>query len=645
MMEAAGDSSGDYPPQLVWWHRYTVLRHLAAEEDKKGKKASRSSTKPKKSQEDEAWQALQRAHDITLEGIDKLSDKGLRRNYLNKVEVNREIVLAWNEAALARGVTPDRDFARTGNLQAQLKRMLAIGLKLNERRDEGDLIEFIMEQFVELSGAERSALVLTDGSGQRKLAAARGFHDQMADTLVEDLRRVLDEPFASQQATLEQDISPENLSKPASGHFGVASVICVPLIAHGQLLGVLYGENRAVFGQFDPADVDLLSAFANQAAAAIENARLYQGLEDRVAERTAELNQANTDLEQRAAELAVINSVQEGLASKLDFQAIIELVGQKIMQVFDSEGIGIRIYDPETDLVHYPFEVENGKRLPAYPPQKATGVSGHIIRTRLPLMLNEDLDAWLEEHGATLLPGSERNKSCLGVPVVVKDEVRGLVLLEDRRESAYTGADQRLLSTIAASMGVALENARLFDETTRLLEETRHRNAELAVINKVQDGLASKLDLAGIVEVVGDKVSEILSTDDLSIRLLSDDGRLMITPYYIEHGDRYPIEPVVVDEFPFPARALRTGEAVTASKEELEAAAKQRGAALGDQNSPMPATELFLPFMSGGKPVGLMTVADFENAYAYGEVRDQASDNLGQQHERGSGERETVRRN
>ena len=48
----------------------------------------------------------------------------------------------------------------------------------------------------------------------------------------------------------------------------------------------------------------------------------------------------------------------------------------------------------------------------------------------------------------------------------------------------------RLLSTVAASIGVALENARLFDETQRLLKETEQRNAELAVINSIQQGMA-----------------------------------------------------------------------------------------------------------------------------------------------------------
>ena len=58
-------------------------------------------------------------------------------------------------------------------------------------------------------------------------------------------------------------------------------------------------------------------------------------------------------------------------------------------------------------------------------------------------------------------------------------------------------------------MGVALQNARLFDETQRLLKESEQRAAELAIINSVQQGLASKLDMQAIYDLVGDKIREI----------------------------------------------------------------------------------------------------------------------------------------
>ena len=78
------------------------------------------------------------------------------------------------------------------------------------------------------------------------------------------------------------------------------------------------------------------------------------------------------------------------------------------------------------------------------------------------------------------------------------------------REHAFSEADERLLTTLAGSLSVALENARLFDET-------RQRNAELALINSVQRGLAEKLDLQAIYDLVGDKIQEIFDAQVVDI--------------------------------------------------------------------------------------------------------------------------------
>ena len=78
------------------------------------------------------------------------------------------------------------------------------------------------------------------------------------------------------------------------------------------------------------------------------------------------------------------------------------------------------------------------------------------------------------------------------------------------RDDAFSEADVRLLTTLAVSLSVALENARLFDETQRLLTETNERAAELAIINSVQQGLAAKLDMQAMYDLVGDKIQRDL---------------------------------------------------------------------------------------------------------------------------------------
>ena len=93
-------------------------------------------------------------------------------------------------------------------------------------------------------------------------------------------------------------------------------------------------------------------------------------------------------------------------------------------------------------------------------------------------------------------------------------------------------------------MGVALENARLFEETKRLLTETDQRAAELAIINSVQDGLAAELDMQAMYDLVGDKILEIFDTQVVDIGVYDHDAKLFRFPYTIERGVRFPDEPM-----------------------------------------------------------------------------------------------------
>ena len=88
------------------------------------------------------------------------------------------------------------------------------------------------------------------------------------------------------------------------------------------------------------------------------------------------------------------------------------------------------------------------------------------------------------------------------------------------REDAFGESEVRLLGTIAASLGTALENAHLFEETQRLLAETEQRNNELAIINTIQQGLAAELDFQSIVDLVGDKLRQVFEVTGYWDRLV-----------------------------------------------------------------------------------------------------------------------------
>src|SRR2546423_13135983 len=116
------------------------------------------------------------------------------------------------------------------------------------------------------------------------------------------------------------------------------------------------------------------------------------------------------------------------------------------------------------------------------------------------------------------------SKSVLFVPLVVGGKATGVISLQNvDREHAFGESDQQLLETLAGSLSVALENA-------RLVHETRQRNAELAVINSVQDAIAGELDAQAIYDAVGNRIRDVFDAQVVSIATVDEAGRLMHFP-------------------------------------------------------------------------------------------------------------------
>src|SRR5512136_3508918 len=127
-----------------------------------------------------------------------------------------------------------------------------------------------------------------------------------------------------------------------------------------------------------------------------------------------------------------------------------------------------------------------------------------------------------------------QTQSWLGVPILLGDQVTGVISVQDAEPNLYNETHVRLMSTLAANLGTAIENARLFDETQRLLKETEQRVAELAIINSVQAALAAELNIQGIYDTVGDKIREIFHQADVGIRIFDFKTKMESYPYIYE---------------------------------------------------------------------------------------------------------------
>ena len=184
------------------------------------------------------------------------------------------------------------------------------------------------------------------------------------------------------------------------------------------------------------------------------------------------------------------------------------------------------------------YLIEKGERY--YPEaRRYDKLRYELIMTKQKILINSNVEEAFAEFGLKIVKGTDMPKSILCVPLIVGNKVTSYVSLQNLdKENAFSDSDVRLLETLANSMSVALENARLFDETNRLLKETEQRTSELAVINSVQEGLVAQMDMQSIYDLVGEKIRNIFNAQIVDIVTYDKMKNQIEDRYAYEKGDR-----------------------------------------------------------------------------------------------------------
>ncbi len=578
--------------QDIWWWHHRALAALG--------------------RDDEAWTALQQAQALMLVSVCNVPDEGLRRSYLNKLLVNRQLVPTWLAEAARRGVPEAQRLEHLrlpSSLADPFKRLVDSGLRLNQLSSEAALHDFLVDEVTELSGAERVLLVL-EGAGGRRVAGALVPAGEDAATLLQAVSPWLDEAAATHEPCLRH--GPEGAAEEAQ-----RSCLVAPLVAQGELLGHLYADIEGAFGRFNDADRDLVAMLAGQAAVALANLRFAGGLEAQVAERTAEARSAQADAERRAAELAIINGIQQGMAGSLDFQGIVDLVGDKLREVFKTGDLGIHWGDEAAHELRFPYQYVHGRRV--YPPPVRHFDLQHPLLVELgagrPVVMNSPAAA--KAWGLYRRPGVDYPLSTAYIPVMAGERSLGAIVLDNHeRENAFGDAEVRLLTTIAASMGVALENARLHAETREALQQ---QTATAEVLQVISHSIA---DAQPVFDKIIDSASQLFPNAGALLIFLADaEERLHLGGIRLLSDASAPLAPeaarqqeqAVAQRFPMPLAGsatevvIRTGE-LTEVPDVLNASdvpALQRFAKILGYNF----AALFAPLMWEGKAIGAIELA------------------------------------
>ncbi|HEX3354083.1 MAG TPA: GAF domain-containing protein [Terriglobales bacterium] len=259
------------------------------------------------------------------------------------------------------------------------------------------------------------------------------------------------------EAVLVDDVSkhPEYISLVAD----VRSELAVPLIVKNRVIGVLNLEAQEA-GRFTEEHKRLLTLIGSRMAVGIENARLY----------TRTTRQART--------LILLNEIARELTSILNVDELLKRIAELLSRLIDYQMFSILLLDETGEKLQHRFSLrfqENIQLKHDVPLGK--GVVGYAVQHQQAVLVP---DVNKDSRYIRLNP---ETRSELAVPLIYKDKVIGVLDLEHTRKGFFTDDHKRTVTTLAAQVAIAIENARLYEEIAR---QEKRLERDLALARELQ---------------------------------------------------------------------------------------------------------------------------------------------------------------
>jgi GAF domain-containing protein/nitrogen-specific signal transduction histidine kinase len=283
----------------------------------------------------------------------------------------------------------------------------------------------------------------------------------------------------------------------------LVSFMGVPVVYREQLVGVLSVMTNYL-RRFTDDERALLEGLADQAATALENARLFE------------------EREQRINELSTINAISAAVNATLDHEELLEQLHVGVGEVLDVSTSLIGIYDEATNILSYPVAYDRGRRIELAPTALSQGTNGWAIRNRQPLLLHtydEALQMGLDMDGDHFGDEGAVEQSFLVAPILFGSRVLGVINIQSYDPRAFDDDDLRFLTTVANQAAVALNNAGLFSET-------RKNAAEMTTLFEVTQNLSGTLDPDETQQLVADAALRLLGAELCAVIRLTPQGRI-----------------------------------------------------------------------------------------------------------------------
>ncbi len=346
---------------------------------------------------------------------------------------------------------------------------------LNSTLKFDDVLDRILTNVGRMVPHDAANIMLMDDEGVTvRVARSRGYLERGDDDIAamrftvnaaSSLRQM--EHTGQPLVIADTRANPDWFANPATRW--VCSYAGAPIRIRKKMIGFLNLDSATPgFYNFDHAE--RLQVFADQAAIAIENARLFN------------------ETTRRADQMDTVNKIGLAISAGLDLQQIARTLYEQCNLVAPVDAFYVALYDAKAHQLHFPLFLDHAQPLAVGPFDLYTqpGLTGQVIQTGQTLYIPDVLDPnkpAIQQHNRA---GGEPTRTYVGVPLRLRDQVIGVLSVQSYQPNAYSADQIDFIETIATQAAVAIENARLYAEVQQLA---------------VTDALTSTFNRRGLVQL------------------------------------------------------------------------------------------------------------------------------------------------
>ncbi|HXG03383.1 MAG TPA: GAF domain-containing protein, partial [Candidatus Binatia bacterium] len=388
---------------------------------------------------------------------------------------------------------------------AALERELAAELNLDR------LLHLIVDRAKDLLGAEGIIYLAQE---DRTLTPSARTEGAFADERIPFGLGLVGTCAQERRGLLANDYPASPYARPRFVALGVRHGIAQPLLLRDRLLGVV-GMFRFGGGvpPFTEDELDTLGRLANQAAVAVENARLYD------------------ETERRRREAEELASLARRLTETLDLQEVCDRVVENAPALFGVNTAGIWLLQPDGTLVARAYSGAPSDILPVgYVLEPGVGMAGRAVVEGRPVastdvfqdptvVVSEDLRRRVEATG---------NRAVLATPLKVKGRTIGALVVADPAGRVFSPQETALLQALADQAALAIENARLLEETERRRRDADERLRETSTLLAISRVLADSLPRDESLRRVARETARAFGADMAGAYVLDDTGQRLV---------------------------------------------------------------------------------------------------------------------